>query len=129
MGHAYSDDLRQKILDAYDRRDQMMEQVAARFGVSVSFVKKLVRQRRETGSIAAKPHAGGPEPALTPDHLRTLGAEIETTPDATQAELAERLHALGAPRVSRSTIGRAVAKLHLTRKKSRARPSSETDPR
>ena len=128
MGHAYSDDLRQRILDAYDRRDQMMEDIAVRFDVSVSFVKKLVRQRRETGSISAKPHAGGPTRALTPEHRAMLDAELATTPDATQGELVERLVTLGAPRVSRATVGRAVADLGLTRKKSHARPSSETDP-
>lgn len=128
MGQSYSEDLRQKILDAYDRHEVMMEELAARFGVSVSFLKKLIRQRRETGSVAAKPHAGGVASTLGPEHLALLEAEIDTTPDATQIELAERLHTLGAPIVSRATIGRAVAKLDLTRKKSRDRPSSGTGP-
>ncbi len=110
MGHVYSDDLRQKILDPYDRRDQMMEYIAVWFDVSVSLVKKLVRQRRETGPISAKPYAGGPAPSLTPEHRALLDAELEKTPDATQAKLVERLVALGAPRVSRATVG-------LTRKK------------
>lgn len=117
MGQPLSDDLRRRILDAYDRRDSMMEQIADRFDVSVSTVKKLVRQRRQTGSISALPHAGGPAPRFTPQHLALLEAEIEKTPDATQAELAERVHAAGAPLVSCATIGRAVAKLALTRKK------------
>jgi transposase len=121
MGHAYSDDLRQKLLAAYDRHEVMMEELAERFCVSVSLIKKLVRQRRQTGSISAKPHAGGTPPRLTPEHLAVLEAEIEKTPDATQAELAERLHASGAPRVSCATIGRAVRKLALTRKKSPGR--------
>ena len=78
--------------------------------------------------MAAKPHAGGPAPALAPEHLAALEAELEKTPDATQAELAERLRALGAPRVSRSTIRRAVAQLTHTPKTSHGWRASAIDP-
>jgi transposase len=50
--------LRQKILRAYDQRFGSQRALAALFGVSQSFVEKLLRQRRTSGDIAPRPHAG-----------------------------------------------------------------------
>ena len=61
---AYSTDLRQRVVAAYDAREGTQEQVAARFSVSLSCVRKLLRQRRATGSIDPKPHGGGHAPAF-----------------------------------------------------------------
>ena len=56
---AYSNDLRQRVVAAYDAHEGTQEQVAARFAVSTSWVRKLLRQRRTTGSIEPRPHGGG----------------------------------------------------------------------
>lgn len=61
--HAFSLDLRQRIVEAIDQK-QTQVQVVARFDVSVSFLRKLLRQRRATGSIAPMPHGGGRAPAF-----------------------------------------------------------------
>src|SRR3954469_6975262 len=61
---AYSTDLRQRVIAAYDAREGTQDQVAVRFSVSVSWVRKLLRQRRHTGSIEPKPHGGGRAPAF-----------------------------------------------------------------
>ena len=47
---AYSTDLRERVVSACDAGDATREQVAARFSVSVAWIRKLMRQRRETGS-------------------------------------------------------------------------------
>jgi transposase len=52
-------DLRQKILHACERRLGSQRALADLFGVSLSFVEKLLRRHRTTGDIAPKPHAGG----------------------------------------------------------------------
>jgi transposase len=124
MPKPYSKDLREKLLAAWDRRELMQEDLARQFGVSVHFLRTLVRRRDQTGSSAPKPHAGGVDASLTPEHLQWLDEEIARTPDATQAELAARLAERGAPKVSRQAIGRAVAKLGLTRKK-KTKPAEE----
>jgi transposase len=49
---AYSVDLRTRIVEAVDREVGSQGEVAALFGVSRTLVKKLLRQRRETGSVA-----------------------------------------------------------------------------
>jgi transposase len=58
MPAAYSTDLRTKILDAYQNKEGSQQKIAARFNVSPSFVRDLLRQHRETGEIAAKPQGG-----------------------------------------------------------------------
>ena len=59
---AYSLDPRQKILRACDERFGSQQAIAALFGVSQSFVEKLLRRRLEGRDITPRPHtleAGG----------------------------------------------------------------------
>jgi transposase len=60
----YSIDLRQKILQAYERRRSSQRALADLFGVSLSCVEKLWRRHRTTGDIAPTPPAGGQRPSL-----------------------------------------------------------------
>jgi transposase len=60
----YSIDLGQKILHACERRLGSQQAIADIFGVSLSFIEKLLRRHRMTGPIAPKPHAGGQRPRL-----------------------------------------------------------------
>jgi transposase len=64
-----SNDLREGILAAVDDREGSRRQLAARFAVDVSTVTRLLRLRRETGSLAPRPHGGGKEPTLDQDGL------------------------------------------------------------
>ena len=61
---AYSTDLRERVVAACDAGDATREQIADRFSVSVAWIRKLIRQRRETGSIEPRPHGGGRAPAF-----------------------------------------------------------------
>ncbi len=84
---AYSIDLRQRAIDAYDAREGTQEQVAARFAVSTSWVRKLLRQRRATGSIDPKPHGGGHAPAFDTAAGAKLRQAVRDDSDATLEEL------------------------------------------
>ena len=48
---AYSMDLRERVIAAYDRGDESTRQLAEVFGVSRSWISKLLLLRRERGSI------------------------------------------------------------------------------
>jgi transposase len=111
--HAYSQDLRQRVLEAVQRKEGSIRQIACRFAVSLSFVVRLLQTHRRTGSIAPKPHGGGRRPALGPGDLERLQELVRQQPDATLPELRDRL------RVACSTmaIARALDKLKLPRKK------------
>ena len=121
---AYSTDLRQRIIVACDARDGTRPQIAARFSVSESFVRKLLRQRRDTGSIAPRPHGGGRRPAFDGEGSTRLREAVRDDDDATRAELAE---AAGVA-CSEAATCRALARLGITRKKSRGGRPSRTDP-
>jgi transposase-like protein len=56
-------DLRQRIVDAYERGEGSQAKIAKRFGVGISTIKRLLKQWRTTGSLQlGKP--GGPLPFL-----------------------------------------------------------------
>jgi transposase len=118
---AYSMDLRERVVAACDARDGTREQIAARFSVSVSWIRDLLRRRRETGSIATKPRGGGRAPAFDEAAAGRLRAAVRADDDATLEELAEAAGVACAP----SAVHRALDRLGITRKKSRGgRPSA-----
>jgi transposase len=119
---AYSLDLREKILRAYDQRLGSQRALATLFGVSQSFVEKLLRRRRTSGTIAPRPHAGGRRALCDEAALAVVHRLVHEQPDATLAELCERLWAQQGLRVSVPTMGRLVIVLKLPRKKSRSTP-------
>ena len=121
---AYSTDLRGRVVAAYDAREGTQEQVAARFAVSASWVRKLLRQRRATGSIEPRPHGGGHAPAFDPAAAAKLRQAVRDDSDATLQELA---HAAGVA-CSASAVYRALGRLGITRKKSRGGRPSRTAP-
>ena len=123
---AYSLDLRQKILRACDQRLGSQRAIATLFGVSQSFVEKLLRRRRATGDISPRPHAGGRRALCDATALAHVRRLVQAHPDATLAELCAQLQAQHGLHVSVPTMGRIVLHLKLPRKKSRSMPMSAT---
>ncbi len=109
----YSADLRERVVRACDDGQLRHEQIARLFDVSTAWIRRLLQRRRETGSFAAKPHAGGPRPKLTAWQRGQLVEQVAAQPDATLAELRERVGAF----VHLSTIHRALDRFGLTLKK------------
>lgn len=123
---AYSLDLRQKILRACDQRFGSQRAIAGLFGVSQSFVEKLLRRRRATGDMAPRPHAGGRTATCDEAALGLVRYWLQTHPDATLAELCEQLSTQRGLQVSVPTMSRMTRQLGLPRKKSRSGPASRT---
>jgi len=118
----YSYDLRQKVVEAYDQGELSQRKLASLFGVSLTFVQRILKRRRETGDVKAKVAVRkGPEPSLDASKLEVLRQLDRTCPDATHAELVELLRARHAITVSQTTVCRGLAALGLTRKKRSAR--------
>ncbi len=114
---AYSLDLRQKVVAAVERGDSTIEEVAASFGVGQTFVKKMMRQHRETGDLSPRPHGGGHTPLLSAKHIKMLRAEVARYPDKTVEALREHLAERAQVSVSAPTVSRALSRLDLSRKK------------
>jgi transposase len=109
----YSKDLRERVAAAVDHGEGSQREIAQRFRVSLTFVFRLLRRRRDAGTLDPKPHGGCPPPALGPDELRCLAELIRETPDATLEQLRQR----GGFPCSLTTLWRALRRLGLTRKK------------
>jgi putative transposase len=122
----YSIDLRQKIVDAYSNQEGSYRQLAQRFRVSFSFVKRLLKRYKDTGKMEPKPHGGGQRSKLEPKQLEIVGQLVQEDNDAILEELCESFYQKTQLRVSRATMGRIVEKLNLTRKKKRFTPANET---
>ncbi|MCA1555836.1 MAG: hypothetical protein LC747_04015, partial [Acidobacteria bacterium] len=91
--------------------------VAAAFGVGLTFVKKMLRQQRETGDLRPRPHGGGHVPRLADKHLKLLRAEVARSPDKTVPALRDHLAERAGLSVSAPTVSRALSRLGLSRKK------------
>jgi transposase len=120
---AYSMDLRERVVAACDARDGTREQIAARFSVSVSWIRDLLR-RRQTGSIAPRSRGGGRVPAFDAAAAGRLREAVRADDDATLEELARATGVACCP----SAVHRALARMGLTRKKSRGGRPSKTVP-
>ena len=110
---AFSRDLRVRVIKAYDEGRGSSRELARVFGVSSAWIRKLLRLRRETGSIDPLPRRSGPRPKLSErqrDRLLQLAAE---QPSLTLAELKRRLRLP----VSISTVHLELKRAGFTMKK------------
>lgn len=121
----YSMDLRERVAAAVDLHAGSQRQIARRFRVSLSFITRLLRTRRRTGSLAPKPHGGGHPPALDRAGRVRLRRLVRKQPDATLEELAGRVGV----RCSRMAIFRTLRKLEITRKKKSLHAQERDTPR
>lgn len=65
--------------------------MAELFGVSGEWIKKLLRQRRETSSVAPIAYKPGPKPKLTEAQRERLCEMAAREPDLTLEELRRKL--------------------------------------
>jgi transposase len=120
---AYSLDLRTRVVEAVDRQVGTQHEVATLFGVSRTFIKKLLRQRQATGSLAPKPHGGGQVAKLAEEPREQIRAYIlRTRNDATVSEVHAYVATTLQVPVSRATVGRVLQALDLPRKKNARGP-------
>jgi len=120
MAAPYSQDLRDRVLAAYDR-GMKTKRIAETFAVSPAWARRIKQVRRESGRTTPAPMGGHRFQRID---LGTLAALVAAQPDATLAELRDRL---GTVR-STSAVDSALKKLNLTLKERRSTPPSRTGP-
>jgi transposase len=130
MPRPYSDDLRCKLLQVYERSDLGLEELAEQFGVSYGYTKKIRRQQLQLGQRERVPQSRyGPVSRVSAEVQAQLRAELRRQPDLTLAELGERLqHSLGL-RLSKTRWSEVLLRLGLRRKKNRFTRPSRTAPK
>jgi transposase len=116
---AYSIDLRQRVVSAYEQGEGSISEIASRFGVCPAFVKKMLRQWRESGDLAPLPHGGGKPASLSARQRQLLKRRVREQSDISLAELQGLLAEQEEVSVHVSTISRALSALGLPLKKSR----------
>lgn len=114
---AYSVDLREKVLRAVDQGHARQE-IVKLLGVSPATIRRYLKQRRETGSVAPKAR-----PGRTPRKLGPLQADLVVQLQAhddvrleDHCQLWEQSHGV---KVSTATMSRAIKRVGWTRKKRR----------
>jgi transposase len=120
----YSIDLRRKLVQAYEHRLGSQRALADAFGVSPSFVKKVLRRYRTTGQLTPKPLTGGQKPRLDATAQAMLQGMVQAQPNSTLEGLCTRVAAATGIRVSVPTMCRVLQRLGISRKQSRSTPVS-----
>src|ERR671910_206035 len=114
---AYSMDLRQKIVSAYEGGHGTLDEVADTFEVGRRTVARFVSLARSGEGLWPKPHGGGYLARLDARALTLLRARVAGRPDATLAELSDYLRSRAAASAHPATVCRALHRLGPPRKK------------
>jgi transposase len=126
MAKAYSDDLRRKLLEAHDRGEGSLAELAGRFGVSGPWAWKISAQRKRTGRMERIEQRHGPESKVTTEVEQQLRLWVRQQPDATLAELQARLWKTARLQVSLARLWQVLQRLQLRLKKNRSTPRNRT---
>jgi len=113
---AYSKEFRRDVLAACDGGSPARE-VAIRFGVSESWIRRIKQDRRESGKVAAKTTRDRKH--MWDDWSDWLTKKIDLRPDIYLREIQADLSAELGVSASLFTISRACRALKRTRKKRR----------
>jgi transposase len=120
MGAPYAQDLRERILAAYDR-GMSTKPIAEMFCVSAAWARRVKQRRRESGQITHQAMGGVRVVKIDLQRLRELVAQ---QPDATTRELHRRLSC----GCCESAVGMALKRLGLSFKKRRCMPANKIVP-
>jgi transposase len=113
---AYSEDLRQKVVQAVEQRGVSKSQAARLFGISLSSVKRYVRLANQGKSLT--PRKGGGRPPKADEATRKLLEEdIRRRPEATVAQRRHFLMSFAGRSLSEPTLRRLLKRMGFSRKK------------
>jgi len=99
---AYSIDLRQKILSAWQNKEGTQRELAKRFKVSLSFLRDFLRRYRETGEIAARVQGGDRRSKLKGKEQELLKIIVTEKSDIYLREIQEKIKESQGLEVSRA---------------------------
>jgi transposase len=113
---AYSEDLRQKVVQAIEQRGISKSQAARLFGISLSSVKRYSRLASQGESLT--PRKGGGRPPKADETTRKLLEEdIRRRPAATVADRCHFLERFADRSLSEPTLRRLLKRMGFSRKK------------
>ena len=125
MPRAYSNDLRQKVLEAHAAGKGSMRELAESFGVSLGWVEKISRQRRQSGQMERVEQRHGPLSRVTEAMEASLREQVRQVPDRTLLELQRVVREAHGVELSLTQMWRVLQRMGLPLKKSRSTPKSK----
>jgi putative transposase len=127
MPGSYSQDLRDRVIDAVEVEGMSRRAAARRFGVSEASAIKWVQRYRRTGARSPVGTGGHRRSVLKPER-DWLMAVLAEDPSITLAALSRRLAAERGVRADSSMLSRFFRKEGISFKKRRFTPASRTAP-
>jgi transposase len=127
MARAYSDDLRRKFLEAHERGEGSLAELAKRFGVSEGWAEKVSAARHRTGKME-RPAGGkrGRKSRITAEAIEYLRSRVKEQPDRTLVELQEDLRKSQSIEIGITWLWVVLRQMGLRLKKSHSAPPSRT---
>ena len=123
MPKPYSQDLRDRVIDAVERSEMSRRAAARRYEISESAAVKWLGRFEQDGSRAPVGHGGHRAAKLKP-HRDFLEAARTQKPDTTLQALCDRLLAERGVKADASMMSRFFRRIGATFKKRRSRRSS-----
>jgi transposase len=122
MPKAYSNDLRRKLLEAYEEGQGTLEELAERFSVSEGWAKKISAVYNRTQKMERPAGAKrGRESRVTAEVEEYLRKVVTSKPDSTLEELRTRLNQDKQVQISIGWLWLVLRRLGLSFKKNSAR--------
>src|ERR687889_2451333 len=116
MMRAYSEDLRQKVVEAVEQHDTSKSEAARLFGISLSSVKRYTRLASRGEPLT--PRKGGGRPPKADEFTRKLLEEdVRARPAATVGERRHFLRTMAGKSLSEPTLRRLLKRMGFSRKK------------
>jgi len=118
MAGAYSQDLRNRVIDAVEKEGMSRRAAARRFGVSESAAVKWLQRYEDTGDRQPV-GTGGHRPSTLKPHRDFIEATLKDKPDITLEALGRRLLAERGVKADTSMLSRFLRREGITLKKRR----------
>ena len=122
---AYSNDLRQRVVESVESGELSQAEAAVQFSVSLSFVEKLMHRWRTTQDWSVRKGRPGPPRVLAP-YADWLRAVVHAQPDLTLNEISAQLLESHQMRANHSMVSRELQLLKLPLKKSPSTTANAT---
>jgi transposase len=117
MPKAYSIDFREKVLQTYLNKEDSISNIAVRFKMSESTVKRIARQHRETGEIKLFLHHAGRHELIDEAGKETLKKLLAQQGDMTLAEIQENYFKVHGIKPVLAVFHRVLKKMKMNYKK------------
>ena len=118
MPNPYPIELRRRALDAYDRGEGTIAEVARMFQVSTASLTRWRAQERRGDGLAPKAHSGGrAHQKIFEEHREAMRQWLAQEPDLYLVEIAQRIHQTFDIHIDPSQLSRILKDMGLVLKK------------